>query len=102
MTDTCTFWAITSESAYGVEWSTPTTVTCNYRSGDNISRNDEGADFTPSAIYRFYGDPGITKGDRIVRGTVADSTPTSAAETVRKIETKTAMRGQSSYDIFTG
>jgi len=102
MTDVCTYWALTSQTQYGATWGSPVTVACNYRNGDSVARNDEGADFSPSAIFRFSGDPGIKKGDRIVRGTYTGAEPTSDAETVRKVETKTAMRGLAAYDVFTG
>lgn len=102
MTDTCTFWKLTSTSVYGASWASPVTVSCNFRNNSAIARDDAGAEFSPNSIYRFYGDPAISKGDRIVRGTSTSADPTDDAQTVRKIETKTALRGLAAYDVFTG
>lgn len=102
MTDRCTYWTLTSESEYGSVWSTPKTLACNFRQDSSIRRDDQGAEFSPSTTFRFFGDPSIKKGDRIVRGVALATEPTSGAETVRKVETKTAMRGSAAYDIFTG
>ena len=102
MTDTCTLWSLTSEGEYGAVWASPVTIKCNYREDSEIRRDNQGAQFQPSAVFRFFGNPNIKKGDRIAHGTIMVSEPTSAAETVRLVETKTKLRGSAAYNVYTG
>lgn len=102
MTDTCTFWSLTSESEYGAVWASPVTVKCNYRQDSEIKRDSQGAQFQPKAVFRFFGNPNIKEGDRIAQGTSMLSDPISGSETVRLVETKTKMRGSAAYNVFTG
>lgn len=102
MTDTATFWSLSGDSYYGGGWSVPTTIACNYREGGTMTRDNEGNEFSPSSTYRFFGNPNIKVGDKIIQGTSASADPTDNSETVRKIVTKTVLRGQAAYDVMTG
>lgn len=102
MTDRATFWTLSGDSYYGGAWATPASLDCNYRTGGNLTRDEEGNDFQPASTFRFYGDPGITVGDKIIQGDSVAAEPTGTAETVRRVITKTAMRGLAAYDVLTG
>jgi hypothetical protein len=102
MNDTATFWTLAGGGYYGGAWSTPATLACNYMAGGDLARDEEGNQFQPSSTFRFFGNPGIKVGDKIIQGTSAAAQPTTAAETVRKVITKTPMRGTAAYDILTG
>ncbi len=102
MTDRATFWTLAGDSYYGGAWSTPVSIDCNYRTGGNLSRDTEGNEFSPSSTFRFFGDPSIKVGDKITQGESVNATPTDSAETVRRVITKTPMRGLAAYDVLTG
>lgn len=102
MTDRSTFWALAGDSYYGGGWSTPTSLSCNYKTGGTLARDTEGNEFTPRSTYRFYGDPSIKIGDKIIQGDSVSVTPDDNSETVRQVITKTPMRGLAAYDVLTG
>lgn len=103
MTDKCTVWSISSQTKYGTTWSTPRVISCNFYNDTQVRRDNQGSEFIPSAAFRFFNDPRISKGDRIVRGDFSSqSSPTSEAQTVRQVITKTQLRGGQAFSVYTG
>lgn len=102
VTDRATFWSLSGDSYYGGAWSTPLSIDCNYSTSGNLARDTEGNEFTPRSTFRFFGDPMVKVGDKIIQGESVSATPDDSAETIRQIITKTPMRGLAAYDVLTG
>ena len=75
------------------------TIDARFKSGGTLTRDDEGAEFTPQTTFvTEYS--GALVGDKIALGELS-SIPTNA-ETVRKVETCTPLVGAQDYRVVTG
>ena len=86
---------------YAAGWSTPVNIKCNYASGGQIQRDQEGAEFQPATTYRIKSTD-VQNGDRVSLGKLTDATPPSGSETVRKVATKTTLIGTPDMTVYTG
>lgn len=106
MTDVCTYWSeyLADESdPYSLTWTSGVVLSCNWMNDSKMQRDDAGAEFMPSEQYRLSGIVNIGKGDRIIRGDYGGtSEPVNSAQVVRKVKSKTKLRGQPSTTIYTG
>lgn len=106
MTDVCTVWVQLppdpsdpySDGGYAVN-----TYPCNWMQGGKMRRDREGVEFVPRSSFRLVGEPTIPFGAYIIQGDYSTvSEPTSDAEKVRDIMTKTPLRGDASVSVYTG
>lgn len=79
-------------------WSAPVTVDCEYMTGGKVQRTKEGEEFTPASTY--YTTVNIPIGAFVVLGELADLTPPSNAEKIRKVGGGTSLRFQVSEFIW--
>lgn len=84
-TDKATVWTPTpgdpSDPFSDATWTRAVINVC-YIQGGKTQRDSDGAEFMPQST--FYSDTELVRGQRIVLGEVADTEPTSEAETIRK------------------
>lgn len=106
MTDICTYWKeylADKNDPYSLTWTSGVVLSCNWMNDSKMQRDDSGAEFMPQEQFRLTGIVNIEKGDRIIRGDYGGlSEPVDAAQTVRKVKSKTKLRGQPSTTIYTG
>lgn len=123
MTDRCTYWTEaqpSNDNPYGGGYDNPKTLPCNHMNDSDMQVDSEGAEFKPSAAFRLNADTitqiddgnvsfmvagvsyTIRKGDRIALGEYTDSSPVTSAKTVRKVVSKTKLRGQSGVTVYCG
>jgi len=102
--DYVTIWSESTYDAgdrYSKSWTTPVSIKCNYLDGGEIQRDNQGAEFSPSATYRCK-DYGVKVGDRVALGVLTSASPPDNAETVRKVKRKTTLVGSADMTFYTG
>ena len=102
--DKVTFWAqITADplnpfAAAG--WSAPVTIQCEYESGSETRKDQNGAEFMPRTV--IYTAQPIPTGSKVIIGVSTTATPPANAETIRASQNGTVLLGQSSeFEHFT-
>ena len=74
---------------------------CTYAAGGETQTDQNGAEFKPRST--FYVAVEIARGVRVALGDVEEVEPPATAETVRKVDTWTPLRGQArDWVLFTG
>ena len=102
-TEKATVWSAAlydPNNPYAAGFANPRVIDTHYTQGGDLQRDDAGAEFTPGTVYVTKSDV-VVKGDRIAVGEHTETTPTSGAETVRKVQTGTPIRGTRDYKIYT-
>ncbi len=75
-------------------WSAPATIACEYESGSETKKDQNGAEFMPRTV--IYTAQPIPKGSKIVIGASTAAAPPPNAETVRASQNGTVLLGQGS------
>ena len=96
--DKVTFWTQTTADPLdpfaAAGWSAPVTIQCEYESGSETKKDQNGAEFMPRTV--IYTAQPIPTGSKIVIGASHLATPPTNAETIRASQNGTVLLGQGS------